>query len=369
MKLSDVNLDQAVEIAPNTYWVGSGVNSFLNRNSYLRIYQGNGSVANMLIDPGPTSDFDDLVAKVTPLLGDIAKVNLIYINHQDPDVVGNVPFLTKLNPKTTLLATEDTWRLVSLANLPSTTFRAIERFRDLKTAFNTDPSHRIQFIPTPFCHFRGACMLYDLETRVLFTGDFLGGIAAVGLEATPSNWAGIKAFHQLYMPSNDAIRLAVQRIRKLDPPPLVLAPQHGGIITGDLIPEFLDQMENLQVGLDIIVSLDEQLPLLIQSLNEIIAAFKELCGEERTSQSLRYFHPDGSYPALFSMTATGLVTDIKGEPVEVVEALIRVFFRLITEEQQNAMKARIVRILLDHNLPPFDLLLAQESYEPVPLRV
>lgn len=367
MKLPEANLDHAVEIARNTYWVGSGVNSFLNRNSYLRVYQGNGAVANMLVDPGPTSDFDDLVTKVTPVLGNIAKVNLIYINHQDPDVVGNLPFLIKLNPQATVLATEDTWRLVSLANAPSTTFRAIERFRDLKTAFNTDPSHRIQFIPTPFCHFRGACMLYDLETRVLFTGDFLGGIAAVGLEATPSNWAGIKAFHQLYMPSNDAIRLAVQRIRKLDPPPLMLAPQHGGIITGDLIPEFLDQMENLQVGLDIIVSLDEQLPLLIQSLNEIIVVFKELCGEEVAEQALGYFHPDGSYPALFSMTQSGVVTDIKGEPIEVVESLLRVFFRLISDAQQNALKARVVRVLLEHNLPPFDLLLAQESCEPAPL--
>ena len=189
----------------------------------------------------------------------------------------------------------------------------------------------------------------------------------MGLEANQTNWAGIKAFHQLYMPSNDAIRLAVQRIRKLDPPPLMLAPQHGGIITGDLIPEFLDRMENLQVGLDIIVPLDEQLPLLIQSLNEIISSFKELCGEAVTNQALRYFHPDGSYPALFSMTQGGIVTDIKGEPVEVVESLLRVLFRQISEEQQNAMKARIVRILLDHNLPPFDLLLAQESQEPAPI--
>jgi hypothetical protein len=77
MELANVNLEQAVEIARDTYWVGSGVNSFLNRNSYLRIYQGNGSVANMLVDPGPTSDFDDLVAKVTPVLGNIAKVNLV----------------------------------------------------------------------------------------------------------------------------------------------------------------------------------------------------------------------------------------------------------------------------------------------------
>ena len=41
--------------------------------------------------------------------------------------------------------------------------------------------------------------------------------------------------------------------------------------------------------------------------------------------------------------------------------------RLISDAQQNTLKARIVRILLEHNLPPFDLLLANESAEPAPM--
>jgi len=363
MELSGANLDQAVEISQDIYWVGSGVKSFLNRNSYLRIYKGSGAVANMLIDPGATSDLDDLVAKTSQVLGDPGKINLIYINHQDPDVVGNLPFLLNCNPRAVVVATEDTWRLVSLANPPQTVFKPVERFKDSKAALNTNHAHQMLFIPTPFCHFRGACMLYDLESRILFSGDFMGGVAALGLEATETNWPGIKTFHQLYMPSNDAIRLAIQKIRKLDPSPLMIAPQHGGIIKGELIEEFLSRMEQLQVGLDIITSTDAMLPLLVSALNEIIQGFRTICGEEITSRNMRYFHPDGSYPALIALSTDGVVTDIKGDPVEVVEALVRVFFRQLTTLQQNVMKTKIAKIFLERNLPPISSLAMPEDGE------
>lgn len=360
MSLHDAQLDQAVEISHDIYWVGSGSKSFLSRNSYLRIFKGSGNAANMLIDPGPASDLDDLITKTSKVLGDIGRVNMVFINHQDPDVVGNVPYLGKVNPRLMVLASEDTWRLVSL-NSPKVTFKAVERFRNFRVCLNTLPSHRLQFIPTPFCHFRGACMLYDLESRILFTGDFMGGIAASGLMATEANWPGIKAFHQLYMPSNEAIRKAVQKIRELDPPPLMLAPQHGGIIQGPLIEDFLARMEELPVGLDIISSLEGTFGMLVSAMNEIIVTFKELTDEQLTRKVLSYFEPDGSYPALVAMSQDGMVTDIKGEPVEVAEALIKVFIKHVEGEQQTIFKARIIRILLEHNLPPFDQLLSQEE--------
>jgi glyoxylase-like metal-dependent hydrolase (beta-lactamase superfamily II) len=360
--LAEAELDQAVEISPDIFWVGSGTTSFLNRNSYLRVYRGEGNTrANMLIDPGPTSDMDDLMHKVSPVLGDISRINLVFINHQDPDVVGNLPTIIKMNPKAVVMASEDTWRLVGLNNSHSTKFKPVERFKDFKVGLNTSPGHRMQFVPTPFCHFRGACMLYDLDSRILFSGDFMGGVAATSLEASEANWAGIKAFHQLYMPSNDAIRLAVQKIRNLQPAPLMIAPQHGGIIKGELIETLLTRMEELQVGLDIMVSLETRLPVLISALNEIIAVFRERCGDEVTEKVLGFFRVDGSYTSLFSLTQGGIVTDIKGDPVEVVEMLIKLFFLHITVAQRGMIRARIILILLEHNLPPFDLLLNHEE--------
>ena len=49
-----------------------------------------------------------------------------------------------------------------------------------RRGFDVPTGHRLIPVPTPYCHFRGAVMLYDPETRVLFSGDLLGGITAPG---------------------------------------------------------------------------------------------------------------------------------------------------------------------------------------------
>lgn len=352
------DLSKAVEISDGVYWVGTGTKTFLSRNAYLLCYNGPEKKNSMVIDPGPTVDLDILIHKVSDVLGSISKVNAVFLNHQDPDVVGNAPYLSRSNPNTLMLATEDTWRLVSLSGLDSTKFRAVERFKNMRIVMPS--GHKIQFVPTPFCHFRGACMLYDLNSRILFSGDFMGGIAATQLFATRENWAGVKAFHQLYMPSNKAIRLAISRIRELQPAPLMIAPQHGSIIKAEDIPFFLDQMENLKVGLDIISTFDKIMPEMIAGLNEIIATVRKTIGEENVAKTMNMFHADGSYPAIFALSSDGMITEIKGEPMEAIESLIRVFFKNCSENQKSVLKAIILKILIVRNLPTFDTLLAEE---------
>lgn len=357
--MNAIDLNGPVEISDGVHWVGTGSKSFLSRNSYLRTFNGGGKSLNLLIDPGPPVDLDVVTHKVTEVIGSIQKLNMIFINHQDPDVVGNVAYLCKMNPQNYVLATEDTWRLVSLFGLDPKIFRAVERFNHYRVAFPT--GHRLQFVPTPFCHFRGACMLYDLESRILFTGDFLGGIASMGLFASEASWAGIKAFHQLYMPSNDALKLAVQRIRALSPAPIMLAPQHGGIITGELMETFLSRLEALPVGLDIIGTIEEKLPMLIEAVNEILTASRAILGEEQVAQVIGSFHADGSYPAFFALSRDNRVLEIKGEPIEVMEALVKMLFRGIGDRQKSLLTTRIFRILMERNLPPFDALISQET--------
>jgi flavorubredoxin len=356
--MQEIDLSKAVKISDDIYWVGTGTQNFLSRNSYLRSYNSADKKNAMIIDPGPVVDLDVLINKVSSVIGSVSQVNMVFMNHQDPDVVGNAPYLARSNPNTLMLATEDTWRLVCLSGLDSTKFRAVERFKNMRIALPT--GHKIQFVPTPFCHFRGACMLYDLESRILFSGDFLGGIACTQLYATRANWHGVKAFHQLYMPSNDAIRLAVKRIRDLQPPPLMIAPQHGSIIRTEDIPFFLEQMENLPVGLDIISTFENMMPQLIDGLNEIVASVKNTIGENSVRNTMKMFHADGSYPAIFSLTSEEKISEIKGDPIESIEALIRMFFRNCDESQKSVLKSIILKILIMRDLPTFDSLLAQE---------
>lgn len=331
------NLDEAIEISAGVYWVGAGTKTFLSRNSFLRVYEGNKTTGTLLIDPGPTSDFVSLSHKVSSILpGGLASINLAFINHQDPDVVGVLPKLYAMNRKLNIIATEDTWRLVSLNGLAAVRFRSIDQVQEQRLVLPT--GHKLQFIPTPYCHFRGASMIYDMESRILFTGDFLGGVEASGLIATQENWAGIKAFHQLYMPSNEAIKLAVKKIRALEPAPLTLAPQHGGLIKGDLIELILERISELPVGLDIVASVNDRLPAMIAGLNEVLGAVKETMGEYKVERILKLFKPEGEYPSLITLGRDGLVKDIKGDPFEAVNALLNAFMDSATEQQQKLLR-------------------------------
>lgn len=331
------NPDEAIEISAGVYWVGAGTKTFLSRNSFLRIFEGNKTSGSLLIDPGPTSDFISLSRKVASVLpGGLLNINLAFINHQDPDVVGVLPKMYAMNRKLNIIATEDTWRLVSLNGLSSVRFRSIDQVQDQRLVLPT--GHKLQFIPTPYCHFRGASMIYDLESRILFTGDFLGGVEASGLTATEENWAGVKAFHQIYMPSNEAIKLAVKKIRALEPAPLVLAPQHGGLIKGDLIEFFLERISELPVGLDIVTTVNDRLPAMITGLNEVLGAVKETMGEYKVERILKLFKPEGEYPSLITLGRDGLVKDIKGDPFEAINALLNAFMDSATEQQQKLLR-------------------------------
>ncbi|WPB74977.1 hypothetical protein KYC5002_39025 [Archangium violaceum] len=248
-----------VEIAPDTFWVGKrDPGNIFYANPYLRRFRGTDPKTgrpnefNLLIDPGSSSDFAQVSTKVTSLIGGLDRLSALFINHQDPDVGSSASIISaRYAPKAGILCSEDTWRLIVHQNLPRGRFIATEKFSH---GLNVPTGHRLMPVPSPFCHFRGAVMLYDPETRVLFTGDLFGGVTDVnaqGLWADESDWNGIRAFHQIYMPVNLALQRVVAVIRKLEPAVEIIAPQHGRLIRGPLIQTFLDWMEKLPVGLDI----------------------------------------------------------------------------------------------------------------------
>ncbi len=272
----------SVEIAPETFWVGKrDTGSIFFANPYLRRFRGidartqRHTQFNLLIDPGSSSDFPTVSVKVASLIGGMDRLSAIFLNHQDPDVASSTELITAGHaPKAGILCSEDTWRLVVHMNLPRSRFVALEKFPN---GMSIPTGHRVIPVPSPFCHFRGAVMLYDVETRVLFSGDLFGGLTDVnarGLFADESDWAGIRAFHQIYMPVNAALARAVASIRKLTPAVEMIAPQHGRVIQRPLIEQFLERMERLQVGLDIID--EQQDPSTLQAWNAVTARIIDL---------------------------------------------------------------------------------------------
>jgi flavorubredoxin len=247
-----------VEIAPETFWVGKREpGAILHANPYLLRFPSMNkaqrqSEFNLLIDPGSSSDFSAVTTKVSSLIGGLDHLSAVFLNHQDPDVGSSMAIISaRYAPRAFIICSKDTWRLIVHFNLPNNRFIATEKFAQ---GLKMPNGHRLIPVPSPFCHFRGAVMLYDPQTRVLFSGDLFGGLTdanAQGLWAEESDWKGIRSFHQIYMPVNAALVRAVTAIRNLEPAVEIIAPQHGRILHGALVPQFLDRMEKLQVGLDI----------------------------------------------------------------------------------------------------------------------
>jgi eukaryotic-like serine/threonine-protein kinase len=346
---SGADLDgEVVEIAPDVFWVGRREGVLLERNIYLRVYRGNGLQLNVLIDPGPTKDLSTVAAKVKPIIGPLEKIDLIFLNHQDPDVAGNAPVIQELNPRAHVICSEDTWRLAHFYGLRPRSFSATEHFKGMRT--NLATGHTVSFVPSPYCHFRGAVMYYDETSKILFSGDLFGGLSST-LELVAGNaaLAGIEFFHQLYMPSRRALRGAVERVRCLDPKPLAIAPQHGGIIGGEQLEPVLDLVAGLEVGADLFDP-GKEMGRYVAATNAIVEALVQRVGEAQVAATLRCFSADGTFPNLFIFEGDLSVVEIKIEPRAAIKALLVRTVKLLERGARAAFEQEAAQLLADHNV-------------------
>ena len=355
---AEPNLDELVEIAPNTYWIGTRKGSLLEQNIYLRVFSDGNKTINLLIDPGPPEDLPTLAKVLSSKIGGLKNINVMFLNHQDPDAAYNAGHLQELNPDCFVLCSEDSWRLVKSYGLNPEKYKAIEQFKDLTVEMST--GHRLRFVPSPFCHFRGAVMLYDEETGVLFTGDFLGGLSnGPDLYATEDSWDGISVFHQIYMPCQKAIRNAVNSIRSLDHLPEILAPQHGSIVSGALINDFLGRVDYLEVGIDFFLK-EHSKESYIEAMNELLSEFGKIAGPAIKSEVLNAILSDSSFPNVISLGANG-IHDIKVDPNFAVGVLLRELHSKTPPEIWKTAEISVLNVLTRRNITIPDCMLQKAS--------
>ena len=256
----------------NDYYLLRTTEPDFNRNIYLRTYRNADKVVNLIMDPGSRQDLEPLTATLQKLIGGVKNLSAIFLSHQDPDLTGNLAALLQYS-QAFVLTSEDTWRLLRTAGLDDKRFIATEGFQNGMMRLRT--GHIIQTIPAYFCHFRGATMLYDRDSGILFTGDLLGGLLSRksdGYLATEESLSGVTAFHRLYMPTNRAVAEAIRRIKGLNPPPLLIAPQHGDIINAEMQPFFLERLSSVPMGIDTIVEEDVPSEALLRVFNKALQA-------------------------------------------------------------------------------------------------
>jgi hypothetical protein len=208
----------------------------------------------------------------------------------------------------------------------------------------------VLFVPTPYCHFRGAVMYYDVESRVLFSGDLFGGLSNdPSLLSMKPAWDGIDAFHQLYMPTGRAVRRAIERVRKLDPAPLLIAPQHGAMIPATQIDALLSHLERLPMGLDL-EPRGTDAERYREAINEVIAGLALVAGSEVVRASVARFVGDSTFPGALAFEDGMFLSRIKLDPVTATRAFLSDLARTVPENQRERLAMLVRRAEQDYGV-------------------
>jgi len=219
----------------------------IQANQHLIVHGASG----MLLDPGGHKVYSRVLGATFSVLGG-AKLEYIFLSHQDPDIVA------ALNG---WLMTTDAIAYVSqlwMRFVPHFGFDHLvaDRLRpipDEGMIFDLGGA-RLPVVPAHFLHSEGNFQVYDPIAKILYSGD-LG--ASLGTDYYivsdfDAHVPHMEGFHRRYMAANKVMRAWAQMIRGLDIE--MIAPQHGAVFKGkEMVRRFIDWCEGLECGVDLIV--------------------------------------------------------------------------------------------------------------------
>ena len=221
------NYNAPVKISDHVYWVGNydPTDSF-QCNAYLILVHGKG----VIIDPGSVLYFEDFVQKVAQLI-EFESITHIIIQHQDPDVCGNIALLMDTiqssgNESCKIITHKRTAALIRHYG-GDFKFEYSDKFPGEKLYLGNKQT--LEFIHTPYLHAPGAIATYFSEDKILFSGDIFGGMTeGWDLYADEDYFEKIKAFHQDYMPAKELLLFAMTKFDRYEIEKI--APQHGSVL-------------------------------------------------------------------------------------------------------------------------------------------
>ncbi|NLI73189.1 MAG: FprA family A-type flavoprotein [Euryarchaeota archaeon] len=189
-------------------------------NSYL--VRGEKTALIDTVNPGFE---EELIAKISTLM-DPAEIDVIVMNHAEPDHAGSLPIMLEKCPRAVVVATERGGRLASMYfNVPD------DRLHIVKDGDTLDLGGRtLRFAEAPWLHWPETMFTFLEEERVLFPCDFLGAHTAKGIWSDQNEEIYSYAkryFGQIMMPFRKQGQRGVEKARQLNP--LIIAPSHGPI--------------------------------------------------------------------------------------------------------------------------------------------
>ncbi len=238
--------DKPVQITDHVYWVGTyDPRDRFQCNSYLILLDKKG----IIIDPGSVLYLESFIRKVTRLV-ELKNISHIVVQHQDPDVAGNISILmdqirSSGNRICRILTHERTSVLIRHYG-GDLKFEYSNRLPDEKLRLGND--NELHFIHTPYLHAPGAIATYYNKDKVLFSGDIFGGMTDNWqLLAGDNYFRDIAAFHKEYMPSKELLLFSMTKFERWDIEKI--APQHGSVMNRKQAASMIEAFKDFDCGL------------------------------------------------------------------------------------------------------------------------
>ncbi len=222
-----------------------------------------------LLDPGGQLTYHPLL---TSMLRHVSLKELKYViaSHQDPDIIASMG--NWLNFSDAKVVCSKLW-VRFLPHLVSNKSMDGQRENDINNRLVGVPDEgaklqlgegSIVLIPAHFLHSVGNFQFYDTTSKILFSGDMGASLVETedgqSVQEFSQHIPHMEGFHKRYMVSNKVCRLWVSMVRTLDLEMIV--PQHGLPFSGKpMITQFLNWVENLQCGIDLVNESNYQIPL------------------------------------------------------------------------------------------------------------
>lgn len=216
-----------------------------------------------LFDPGGNLTYQPLYNAISRLTS-IRELDYVIATHQDPDIISSLDkwlmytdarivisklwdrFLPHLMPG--YMVNKSDGRIISIPD------------GGMRLGFG---ENEIIAIPAHFLHSVGNFHFYDPVSKILFSGD-VGASLTDDEHGRPVNDFArhinkMQGFHERYMVANRACRMWASMVRKMDVEMIV--PQHGRPFVGAaMINRFLDWIERLQCGVDLMTQHSYEVP-------------------------------------------------------------------------------------------------------------
>lgn len=273
------------EVAPGLWLFSPGGDSLLPENSFLLRLGQSAEDGFLLFDPTPDLDLQLVIETLKDHGSGLEKLLAVALTHDDFDVFETLPRLASSLPAHTLfLTSEEFFKMGSMAGIGRERVLFPERY--LGGLRLEGASGALHFSSIPYCHAPSAFVSYAPWLGCVFTGELLGGLV---LEASPDepfaderSWRGIELYHERHIPSTQALKNAVQAVRRLQPK--MACPLQGRLLRGSVLEATLDGLLRVSAGADLLASqtLDSgQESVYSQFLEEVLTLAERRVGRSR----------------------------------------------------------------------------------------